>query len=227
MPNLKLQKYIDVNNTVDNIKRLVEVHKTDDYLKVFDKMSLSNIFDYIKNLPFVPDPQKSALANFDNIELLKSPYFTLLTGGDCDDKTILAACIFERKRIPYLISVTSSRPDQSLHHIYLCVLMNDKKGNKFWLPFDATYKWNKLFKENPYTKKKIYDWNNFLLIYEANFVKPNDQFMKPPNACKNYLNKNRAGYQLAGNYFSSLNGVQLGILEGNSSPLDFYGKKKR
>ena len=146
---LQYKKYINVDNTVVNMQKMVNDHFRDDCLRVFDTWPIERVFDYIsKEIPYVPDPSRVPSLNNDAVELLKSPEMTMLNGGDCDDKSILAASILERRNKPWRFVVVSTKPDGSLHHVYLEVLIGDE-----WLPFDATYPRNRIFTENRFTKK--------------------------------------------------------------------------
>jgi hypothetical protein len=148
---LTLATYKGVDNTLVNIFKLINAHYKDDYLKVFDSWSLEQIFNYIKRVPYVPDPVKVPISNNDDIELLKSPYFTIYTGGDCDDKAILAGSILKRKGIPFRFAVVTNSPFKDYHHIYPEIYLGVT-----WVPFDATYNHNKIFDAAKYVKKKTY-----------------------------------------------------------------------
>lgn len=152
--NLTIKKYISVDNTLENIKAIIKRHWQDNYLRVFDSWPLKKIHDYVRQLPYIPDPTKVPISNNDNIELLKSPYFTIWTnGGDCDDKAILICCILQRRKIAYRMAVVSTQAGRDFHHIYPEIFY---KGA--WVPFDATYSYNKPFVENKFAAKRIYDW---------------------------------------------------------------------
>lgn len=166
---LEFKRYISIDNTLDNIKRLIAAHKDDDYLSTFDSWSLKQLHDYVRSLPYVDDPVKVPINNGDDIELLKSPYFVIYTGGDCDDKFILMGAILERLKISYRAAVVCTvdhyqkEHSNDLHHIYPEIFIYN-----MWLPFDATYNWNEPFLEMPFIRKKIYDWNcGPTLIFET------------------------------------------------------------
>lgn len=158
---LTLKKYISVDNTLENIKRLIERYYTENKLKVFDNWSLKKIHDYVRKLPYVPDPVKVPIYSNDDIELLKSPVMTITTnGGDCDDKAILLGSIFRRKGIKYRMKVVATEAGRDYHHIYPEIFYTDPRtGISSWVPFDATYQWNKMFVESPFVKARIYDWS--------------------------------------------------------------------
>lgn len=100
------------------------------------------VFDFIKNLPYKPDPK--------NIEFLSRPEFSIWRKDlprDCDDKTLIGVCYFELKNIPYRIVISGK--DVKPHHIYLEYLDEFKNT---WVPFDATYPKN-IFGKVPYAEK--------------------------------------------------------------------------
>lgn len=90
---------------------------------------LKQVFDFIKDLKYKKDP--------DGIEFLSRPNFSIWRDDlprDCDDKTLIACCYFELKKIPYriIISGKNFKP----HHVYPEYYSHTKKN---WCPFDATY----------------------------------------------------------------------------------------
>ncbi|RPI18722.1 MAG: hypothetical protein EHM58_04445 [Ignavibacteriae bacterium] len=184
---ITIKDYKDIDNTLVEIQKLVMKYRNAAYMKVFDHWSLEKIFNYIsKQIPYVEDPQNVPIANFATFEALKAPHITMFNGGDCDDKSILAAVIMERKKIPYRMAVVSTRPDKQLHHIYLEVFYNGS-----YKPFDPTYNYNKIFIEQPFTKKKLYDWTTGSIItavHEPGSLSGfyNNKFTK----CENCSNKN-------------------------------------
>lgn len=173
---LTLQKYVSVDNTLENIMRLIERHYTDIYLKVFDRWSLQKIYNYVRNLPYTADPMKVPISDNDNIELLKSPYFTIFTnGGDCDDKAILLGSILRRKKIPFRMAIVTTQQGKDFHHIYLEIYYNG-----VWRAFDATYPlWDKNhipsqpFYETPFIMKRVYDWScGKLVAFDIEYNSP-------------------------------------------------------
>jgi hypothetical protein len=166
--NLAFLPYKNVDNTLLNIFALILQAQTPDhdYLEVFNDYSIKQVYDFVKAIPYVLDPQASVLNNGDDIELLKAPWATILLGGDCDCKSILQGSILMRKNIPFHMAVVSTIPSKELHHIYPEIYINDS-----YVPFDATYPDNDLnhipsqiFQVNPYTRKKLYFLNNNNLI---------------------------------------------------------------
>lgn len=227
--SIELKKYRNVDNTIQNMQALVDEFKDDPRLQVFKHYSLKEIFDYIaKIIPYVPDPTPGQVAYLkgDAVELLKSPIQTMFNGGDCDDKSLLAACIFEIKQIPYQFAVVSTKPHKQLHHVYLEILVNGAL-----VPFDATYKNYKLFCENPFTKKKRYRYlNGSWLISDVQPPKSKARLFQPCDNSKTYKKVKSA--QLLGTNATTYNkpamlgaGVQLAILRGADQ--NFKIKKPR
>jgi len=218
---IQLQQYKGVDDTLANIKALIKRHYNEPYMQRFKGMPLSEIYNTVQNIPYVLDPQNDILTG-DDIELLQSPYFTIYKGGDCDDKSILLGAIFELNKIPYRMAVTSSTPDQQLHHIYPEILISDNAGGKIWVPFDATYSsWDlnhtpsQPFYENDFTKKRIYDWRNGETVtFETNANTPESHAADnyTPDALKKKFQRVQTMQGMNNN--QNLNGVKLGILQG-------------
>lgn len=97
-------------------------------------LSLWEVFDLIKSLPFRPDP--------DHEETLMRPELTMTGqgyGGDCDDKCIALASYCFGVGIPYRF-VAVRRPDRKeLHHVICDVYISGK-----WVHADPTYSFNTL-----------------------------------------------------------------------------------
>lgn len=158
---LQIKKYIDVNNTLKNIHAIIKKHSVEDQqLAVFDSWPLSKIFNYVKSLPYIPDPTNVPIYKYNNIELLKSPHLTIVTnGGDCDDKSILLGAIFERKNQPYRMKVVAMT-EGDFHHIYPEIFYQDENYPQgMWVPFDATYPDSRPFMEKPYHHARLFDWS--------------------------------------------------------------------
>lgn len=214
--NIEIHPYKGVDNTLKHIYELVMSNYQNPVLQVFDKYTLQQVFDYVsKGVPYVPDPTHVPIAGYNDFEMLKAPDKTIWFGGDCDDKAILLGCILERKGIPYRFVVTSSKPDKSLHHIYLEVLVEGQ-----WLPFDATYPKNRIFTEIPFTRKRIYYLKNGSL--SASDLKPENWsalYCNSQNGCDGCSEKGKCApmAMLAGD--ESLNGTKLAILRGKAEKL--------
>lgn len=105
-------------------------------------------FDYVKGLPYVTDQ-----ASCNRLECLKRPEFTMQSGGDCDDKAILAGAIMEFLKVPWRLVTTSYATDKVPSHVYLEIYKPLFGG---WRPFDATYPSGVIFTERPYTFKEVW-----------------------------------------------------------------------
>lgn len=112
--------------------RMVRTYRND--MLPYAHLSLPDVFDLIKRIPFRPDPPDR--------ELLQRPYYTMNHfgfGGDCDDKAICLACYCDLVGIGYRF-VAVRRPDRdSLHHVFTELYIGDK-----WISADATYPFNSL-----------------------------------------------------------------------------------
>jgi len=112
-------------------------------------LTMFEVFDVIKALPFQPDPK--------GVELIKRPYYTMNKigpGGDCDDKAIAAGAWAKLNGYPYrFIGVGRYNSEIKtpfwmklmgqrkilLSHVYLEVYILGK-----WILFDPTYSFNVL-----------------------------------------------------------------------------------
>lgn len=145
--DLKIMPYYGIDATLRHIKTLIRENVNSPEISNLDPYNLYEIFDFVKNIPYVADPN--------NFEWLQSPRWTIQRGGDCDDKSIFIGAVLERRKIPYRMAVVSTNQDKELHHIYPEIFINGA-----WLPFDATYNRNEIFVEEPFTLKRIYSWFN-------------------------------------------------------------------
>lgn len=145
--DLKIMPYYGIDATLRHIKTLIRENVNSPEIANLDPYNLYEIFDFVKNIPYVADPN--------NFEWLQSPRWTIQRGGDCDDKSIFIGAVLERRKIPYRMAVVSTNQDKELHHIYPEIFINGA-----WLPFDATYNRNEIFVEEPFTLKRIYNWFN-------------------------------------------------------------------
>jgi transglutaminase-like putative cysteine protease len=95
-------------------------------------LSLLDVYDKIKNLPYRPDP--------DGVETLMRPQYTMNMqgyGGDCDCKSIALASYAKLKNIPYRF-VAIRRPNKKrLHHVATELYIQDR-----WIFADPTYSYN-------------------------------------------------------------------------------------
>ena len=220
---LRLKTYTGVDNTLENIKRIIKRNAPQSYMKPFDNWSLQKFYNYVRSLTYIKDPERVPISDNDNIELLKSPYLTIYTnGGDCDDKAILIGAYFERKKIPYRMAVISNKSNKEFHHIFPEVYLN---GN--WKAYDATYPlWDmnhtpsRLYVESPYKLKRIYDWScGRTIAYNIDANHP-ELYTTRAMDCSAATtgNMNIAGRQIKTEILngscSTLAGTKLAILEG-------------
>lgn len=108
-------------------------------------LSLPEIFDTIKNIPYRPDPP--------DIETLMRPYYTMRQlgwGGDCDDKSIALASWALINRIPYRFVAVRKAGAPTLHHVFTQLQVNGK-----WMSADATYSVNTLGRERDIYVERI------------------------------------------------------------------------
>lgn len=125
------------------------------YVRSNGKMiALSNIpfeklFDIVKSIPFQRDSRP--------VELLARPYhaFRMALQGrglDCKKKAVIIASWIQKNYGPgfFRFVATSNRPDKKITHTYPEISVNEK-----WLPADATYQDNKLFKKSGLTAKVV------------------------------------------------------------------------
>jgi len=100
-------------------------------------LSLWEVFDIVKALPFRPDPQE--------VETLMRPLYTMTmsgTGGDCDDKAIALASYCELTGIPWRFVAVRRADQEMLHHVFVeCYISNR------WIHADPTYRFNTLGRE--------------------------------------------------------------------------------
>lgn len=104
-------------------------------------LTLSEIFDKVKSLPFDYDPPGN--------EWIRRAKFTRAgrgPGRDCDDKSIIIASWAKVNNIPYrFVAVGKRVPGQGffsrspLTHVYVEVYIDGT-----WIPVDATYSFNVL-----------------------------------------------------------------------------------
>lgn len=104
-------------------------------------LSLPQIFDRIKSIPYRQDPP--------DVETLMRPYYTMRGlgwGGDCDDKAIALASWAVINRMPYRFVAVRRYNMPTLHHVFTELWT----GNR-WLPADVTYRVNQLG-----TRREVY-----------------------------------------------------------------------
>jgi len=132
------------NYVIGRLQDLIYDYYTD--MEKYKHYSILEMFDFIRTIPYEPDPPGD--------ELIMRPSILLKRGrGDCDDKTIMGCSYFKCKDIPTGFSLVSDRPEKPVHHIFT-IFQNYGK----WYDFDATYPHN-VFLENRQWFNRI----NFLL----------------------------------------------------------------
>lgn len=105
------------------------------------KLSLPEYFDFVKNIPYRRDPSPR--------EIVARPYYIIkhrALGADCKKKSVLICSFLRFKNFKYRAIGSSTRPDQTICHIYFQLF--DPKEKK-WKNVDATYSHFKLFAEKP------------------------------------------------------------------------------
>lgn len=112
----------------------------------YGSLSLSDVFDIIKAIPFRPDPITE--------ETLMRPLYTMNmqgSGGDCDDKSIALASYCQLTGIPWRFVAVRRFDRQSLHHVFLeCYLYGR------WINADPTYRFNTLGRQRePYVERHV------------------------------------------------------------------------
>lgn len=136
---------LSVPATVAEMYRLADAY-TGDVRGLPWVNSLENIFSAVQHIPYIADnlaPECMGL-----VECVKRPRITLLYGGDCDDKAVLAGAALSVIGVPWRI-VTASYDDGPPSHVYLEVGVAGR-----WLPFDATTDETELFAEKTYSQKQ-------------------------------------------------------------------------
>jgi hypothetical protein len=223
---LTLTTYKGVDNTLENIRGIIERNYSNPRLKVFDSWPLQKIYNYVRDLPYIKDPENVPISGGDSLELLKRPDLTILTnGGDCDDKAILLAAILKRKKVPFRMAVTSVTADKEFHHIYPEIFLEGR-----WLAFDATYPlWDKNytpsqpFRESQFTRKRIYDWScGKMIAYNLDHNSPETHLQKSPYSCSQVYDRSipKIAGKVKPEYLGSdsrgnIKGTKLAVLEGN------------
>lgn len=117
------------------MREMVERYYLD--MAPYAHLTLSELFDFVKNLPFRPDP--------DDCETLMRPLYTISmrgTGGDCDDKSIVIASWARLHSIPYRFVAVRRADRPVLHHVFPQLYIGDR-----WISADATYNFNTLGRE--------------------------------------------------------------------------------
>lgn len=122
----------NLQETATEMYRLADAWQND--MAGHATLSLPQLFDLLKNIPYQPDPPDE--------EFLQRPVYTLLRagkGGDCDDKAIAAGAWAHLNGIPFRFVAVSNSLDKEVHHVYTEFHIRGQ-----WFPFDPTYSFNVL-----------------------------------------------------------------------------------
>lgn len=109
----------------------------------FAHLSVFEVFDLIKNLPFRADPP--------DLETIQRPFYTLYqmgSGGDCDDKCVALAAYCVLHRIPYRFVALRRADRKDLHHVACELYINNR-----WVFADPTYSFNTFGREPKYAQR--------------------------------------------------------------------------
>jgi len=146
---VKIVPLKDLSQTINEMKRVISKYKYD--VSEYAFMCIKDFYRVVQNLPYVDDNEagRKLTNNYkDEFELVKRPKYTLIEGGDCDDKTVLMASFCELNGYEYKIVTTMYDGDEDFSHVYLYVYYKNE-----WIPVDATasnlpfgmeLKWNKI-----------------------------------------------------------------------------------
>ncbi len=122
----------DVQQTASEMYRLAYAFRDD--MAPYATLSLQELFDLLKNLPWNADPTDT--------EFLQRPWFTLNQtgpGGDCDDKMICVGAWCNLLGIPFRFTAVSTTLKDPLHHVVTEMYIGGT-----WELFDPTYAYNVL-----------------------------------------------------------------------------------
>ena len=103
---------------------------------------LAQAFDFIKKLPFTPDPPGD--------ELVQRPLYTLRSGGDCDDKAICMASYAVLNGLEYRFRAVGVKKNPRiaripLTHVWTEIKISSESGSApDWIICDCTYAFNTL-----------------------------------------------------------------------------------
>jgi len=112
------------------MRQVVDAYYLD--MSPYASLSVLEIFDRIKNLPYRPDPV--------NVETLMRPSYTMAmkgSGGDCDCKAVALASYAKLNAIPYRFIAIRRPGRKTLHHVALELYISNR-----WLFLDPTYRFN-------------------------------------------------------------------------------------
>lgn len=130
-------KIRSVRDTGRLMREVVNRHYRD--VAAYATLSLPEIFDLVKSIPYRRDPKKP---NGKVTELLQRPAYTLARtghGGDCDDKAMVLASWAKLNGIPFRFVAVGRAKNLPLHHVLVELYI---QGN--WVHVDPTYAGNVL-----------------------------------------------------------------------------------
>ncbi len=131
----------DVSETISEMKRLAIQYKDD--VKHLAKMNLLQFYHFLKyKVPYRKDP--------DNVELVQRPAITLIKGGDCDDKVVVALAYFILNGIKYRIAIADY--GRGFEHTYAEIYL----PNRGWVAFDTSCMVCDFGAEKSFKNKKVY-----------------------------------------------------------------------
>ncbi len=144
LPRPRVAELTNVNQTAFNMYRIAHAWKDD--MGAYASLSLIELFDLLKNIPFNADPHDT--------ELLQRPFYTLNQlgrGGDCDDKAIATGAWCHLNNLPFRFLAVSMQSDGVLHHVLTEIFYRGR-----WIEFDPTYSFNVLGRPlKAYTKRLL------------------------------------------------------------------------
>lgn len=136
-------------------RTLKEVIRLSDYLEdVEDYLpySLEQFFDFVRKIPYVPDPEGN--------EQVARPKYTIQSGGDCDDKTVLFLAWMKAKGYDGGFSIVSQK--WSFTHIFPFITIDGKN-----IDLDATYEDGRIGKQQRWTRRKDFIMKGKLITLEG------------------------------------------------------------
>lgn len=137
----KLQT-LTLKKTLDEIERLVKTYYNDCYQ--FNNMSITDIFNMIKKIPYKADPH--------GIEFVRRPAKLLESNaGDCDDKTCLFLACLKVKKIKCGYAIVKGPGKKFFHHIFPFAIID-----KNIIDLDATYPQNYIGMKKQWAERKNY-----------------------------------------------------------------------
>ncbi len=131
MPMYQEAELVDLQQTATEMYRFADAWRDD--MAPYASMTLQELFDLLKSIPFHADPE--------DMEYLQRPFYTLNQlgrGGDCDDKAICVGAWANLNGIPFRF-VAVSRDETPLHHV-----LTELYIQNVWWNFDPTYAFNAL-----------------------------------------------------------------------------------